>query len=78
MVTLGRSIARPTSELGALGSGTVELVDHLVFSPLFVGVLFGVRGYLTAKQRFLVSSAVNGVVLAMTIGLIPFFAIPRL
>ena len=51
---------------------------NLVFSPLFVGALLGMRGYLTAKEKFLVGSAVNGVLLALTIGLIRFFAIPQL
>lgn len=60
-----------------IASETARTVN-LVFAPLFVGGLLGMRGYLTAKPRFLVSSAVNGVLLALSIGLIRFFAIPQL
>lgn len=46
---------------------------NLAFSPLFVGAVLGMRGYLTARPRFLVRSAVNGVLLALTMGLVRYF-----
>lgn len=57
-----------------LVSQTARTVN-LVFAPLFVGTVLGLRGYLTAQPRFLVKSAVNGVLLAGTIGLIRHLAI---
>lgn len=52
-------------------SETARLVN-LVFSPVFVGGMLGLRGYLAAPPRFLVKSAVNGMLLALSIGLIRF------